>query len=186
MAAALTSTIQVTSSWNFTNPLTLSTPAESASLAYSKSLANGTGADQVNSVWADERTLATATDDVLDLSGSLVNAFGTTIVFTKIKKVFVYNVGANDAGVYTEQDGENLHIGVGSSNTLGTNGLATMFTVAGANGITAGCRIHSGGVFLNTAPRTGYTVTAGTGDLLRIRNDGTKTIKYRVEIEGCV
>jgi hypothetical protein len=54
-------------------------------------LASGTGADQGNQVWSDTRTLTTGATETLDLNGSLVNAVGESVTFTKVKVIFVRN-----------------------------------------------------------------------------------------------
>src|SRR5437868_13008161 len=64
---------------------------------YSKrySVANGTGADQSNMIWADTRTVNASSSEDLDLYGGLTNAFGDTINFTAVKGIFIFAASGN-------------------------------------------------------------------------------------------
>jgi len=54
-------------------------------------LANGTGADQADKLFHDERSLSPGTNEDLDLAGVLEDAFGDTLTFVKIKLLIIYN-----------------------------------------------------------------------------------------------
>ena len=178
MANSLTATIAISVAWKFTKPTDLSETTDADKLALSQALASGTGTNQVNQHFADERTVAAGANDNIDLYGSLVNAFGETINFTAVKAVVIQNVGADDGSSgYSVQSGEDLLIGGASS--VG-NAWATPFNANPDSKLT----LVSGGSFALTAPASGFSVTSGTGDILRVRNNGTKTIKYRIILEG--
>lgn len=55
------------------------------------SLDSGTGAGQADKVWSDRRNLAGGANETLDFAGSLVQLFGGTITFAKIKALVFYN-----------------------------------------------------------------------------------------------
>lgn len=115
-------------------------------------LLNGTGADQASQAFSDERSLAASTSESLDLAGSLVDAFGNTITFTKIKVMLVMADAAN---------GDNIEVGGAA-----TNAFASFLGDASDVVI-----VPPGGLILITAPdANGFAVTAATGDLLKINN----------------
>jgi hypothetical protein len=130
-------------------------------------IASGTGANQADLVWSDQRTLTTGASEELDLSGSLVDAFGTTLAFARIKALVIYAATGNGALIQ-----------VGGS---AANGFVNW--VASATDI---INVRAGGTFALIAPdATAYAVTAGTGDLLKITNtDGGAAAIYDIYIIG--
>ena len=58
-------------------------------------LGNGSGADLISQIFTDTRTIAPSSNDDLDLAGSLVNALGATVTFTKIIGLLVKASSAN-------------------------------------------------------------------------------------------
>ncbi len=178
MANTLTATVAASVAWKFTKPGVLSETVDADTVKSSQSLANGSGANQINQHYAAQITLAAATNQNIDLYGALTNAFGETINFTAIKVLHVENIGADDGSSgYTVQAGEDLL--VGGASAVG-NAWGTLFN----NNPDSKLTVVSGGMLTLTAPLAGFAVTAGTGDILRIRNNGTKTIKFNVVIEG--
>lgn len=126
-------------------------------------LTSGTGANQVNAVFSDERTL-TATSETLDLYGGLTNALGTTLNFAKIKVLYIKNTHA-------------------SSNLLVGNASAPVLLCSAANDIII---VPPGGVLLITAPASGgITVTNSSADGIKI-DSGAATITYNIIIAGVV
>jgi len=129
-------------------------------------LANGTGSGQASQVFTDTRSLAGSATEDLDLAGSLTNAFGTTLTFTKIKAIIVRAAAANNAA-------NAVQVARTSSNGV------PLF-LAASDGLALG----PGGIFLFYDP-AGVTVTAGTGDKLTITNSaGTNTVSYDIVIIG--
>lgn len=126
---------------------------------------DGTGANQATVMWSDTRTLSSGSSESLDLSGSsLQDAFGANIALTTIKGIILYSNAANTV---------NLTIG----NV--TNGLATIFGAA-----TQSLTLHPGELLVKWTPNaTGYAVTAGTADLLKITNGAASSV-YDVIIIG--
>jgi hypothetical protein len=147
--------------------LSSSTDMGVASLPFSEiveiALTNGTGADQANNAFMDERTLLASTSEDLDLAGVLANVFGATLTAAAVKAILVI---ADDGNT------NNVVIGGAASNAfVGPFADATDKLVLGP-----------GDVFLITRrSAAGMTVTAGTGDKLTIANSGAgSSVTYRI------
>lgn len=138
-------------------------------VAYTPNLAlsNGTGLNQANQMFSDQRTLAASANESLDLAGTLLNAFGNTITFTKIRAILIRAAVTNT---------NNVLVGGAASNGWVTWCGAATDTIV----------VRPGGFMLLAAPdATGYTVTAATGDLLKIANSaGGSTVTYDIVIIG--
>jgi hypothetical protein len=133
---------------------------------WSAQLANGTGTSQASQVYQDTGSLAGSASANIDLAGSLVNAFGTTITFTKIKLLAIKAAAANNVA-------NNLQVSRGSSNGF-------VWFLAASDGF----YLAPGAFFLWYDP-VGVTVTAATGDILTLTNGaGTNTIAYDLLIVG--
>ena len=162
LSARVTAQIEVTQ----TNFLDLGTGSTKLAAAVALSLANGTGNNQADLVWSDTRTLSASATENLDLAGSLADAYGATITFAKIKAIIVTAAAGNTNDVI---------IGNAAS-----NGFTGPF-----GGATHTVQVKAGGVFLIAHPGTGWTVTAGTGDILKMANSaGTTSVTYSVIILG--
>lgn len=129
-------------------------------------LANGTGANQANQMFTDERTIAASGNEDLDLAGSLSDAFGNTITFTKVKAIMVVADAGNTNDVEVTRPA--------------INGLP-LFMAAGD-----GISLTPGASFTMVFPDAdGVAVTADTGDLLNIANSSSGTgVTYTVIIIG--
>lgn len=161
-----TATLNVSLSALLTNALDL--VSAQANLAYnkSKSFTNGTGADQIQNIFSDTRSINSASNEDLDLAGSLTNAIGATVTFTKVKAILI-QASANNS--------TNLSVGPAASNGWGAGFADASDRVV----------IRPGGMFLLTAPdANGMAVTAGTGDLLNIANSSGATASYDIIIIG--
>lgn len=128
---------------------------------------DGTGADQANQVFTDERTLGASASEDLDLAASLTNAFGQTLTFTIVKAIVVAAAAGNTNNVLVS--------------CPAANGFVTPF-LAASDGLT----IRPGGLALLVArDATGYAVTAGTGDLFHFANSaGSTGVTYEIFIIG--
>lgn len=128
---------------------------------------NGTGANQANQMFADQRTLTASSSEDLDLAGVLTNNLGSTVTFARVKAIIVKASSSN------------------TNNVLVGGASATQFVnwVANASDIIT---VRPGGAFILLAPdATGYAVTAGTGDLLKIANSGgTTSVTYDIILIG--
>lgn len=163
---ALTTKITTKVSARHTSTLDLTTATAPLSLERVLSWPSGTGADQADRIWHDRRTIAASGTENLDLAGSLVDAFGATITFARIKAVLIAAASGNTNNVNVIREA--------------TNGVP-LFLAAGD-----GIPVHPGGTFMWVAPgATGVVVTASTGDLLSITNSGAGTsVTYDVVILG--
>lgn len=129
-------------------------------------LAHGTGEGQADMMWSDERTIAASSSETLDLAGVLSSVFGSTLTFAKVKAVLIVAAAGNTNNV-----------------VVGANGSAEFQGWFGDVSDTVAVR--PGGMFLIAAPKTGWTVTASTGDILKIANSGSGTgVTYRIVVIG--
>ena len=151
-----------------TQVLDLGTGRAPQSLTRAMSLASGTGAGKADRVWSDQRQLAASGTEDIDLAGTLLDAFGATVSFARIKGLVIAAAAGNT---------NNVVIGNASSNAwtalLGATGTA----------------IIRPGAFLavgtGVADAVGYSVTAGTGDLLKVANSGPgSSVTYDIHIIG--
>ncbi len=121
--------------------------------------ADGTGANAANQVYQATRALTAGADSV-DLAGTLTDSYGTTVALVRVKAVYVKNTGTTA-----------LTFGAGSNPFVGMlNSTGTITLPPG------------GFVLLATPDATGWTVTAGTGDLINFTGTGTST--YAIAVLG--
>lgn len=131
-------------------------------------LTNGTSTGQVDRAYYGERTLTSSASETLDLAGSLADLFANTLTFVKVKYIAVK--------VMTTTDGVDLKFGPNATNGAGIGGF---WTAAGDKTI-----VPAGG-FVEWYDPNGWTVTAGTADLLYALNvSGSASVTYRVLIVG--
>lgn len=132
------------------------------------SLASGTAAGQADRVWSDTRTLAASANEDLDLAGALADAFAVAAVFVRVKGIYIAAAAANT---------NNVVIGAAASNPW-----ATLLSATGTVTLRPGAALL---VVAGSADATGYAVTAGTGDLLRITNSAAGTsVTYDIVVIG--
>lgn len=144
----------------------LGSPAMPFALAETIAFTAGSSNGQANIVFSDNRSIAASSNDDLDLSGVLSAVFGGTIAFTAIRAIIIRAAAGNT---------NNVVVGNAASNQfLGPLGAAA-HTIA----------IRPGDELVMTARNAGWTVTAGTGDILRIANSGSGTpVVYDIIILG--
>lgn len=151
---------------DYTSALDLSTTQNHLDFTRSLLLATGTAASQADKVWHDERTLTASSSEDLDLSGSLVDAFGVTLTFARVKGLIVAAASGNTNDV-----------------VLGnvTNGVVAWFGAA-----THTIKVKPGGLLALFAPdATAYPITAATADLLHVANSGAGTsVTYDIVVIG--
>ena len=131
----------------------------------SDTLASGTGADQADLMWTDQRTVANGANDDIDLAGTLPNAIGGNAVFATIKAILIYAASAN-----------------GDEIVVGNHATAAFVGPFGA--ATHTVKVEPDGVFFWWVPGTGYAVTATTADILRINNPGAGSATYDIVVVG--
>ncbi len=129
-------------------------------------LATGTGANQADLVFADQRTLAASATEDLDLAGVLISGAGAVLTFAKLKAIYIKAASANTNNVVVSRPA--------------SNGVP-LFSAAGD-----ALAILPGGAFMWFAPGlAGVTVTAATGDLITLTNSAAGTsVTYDVIIVG--
>lgn len=132
---------------------------------------DGTTANAADIVFFDQRTVATASNDDLDLAGALSDAFGGTITMAEVVAVLVINGPITGSANTTD-----LTIGAGTNPFLGFLGGTTP---------TVG-PIGPGGVFYIACPDAGGlgAVTGGSADVLRIANSSGASATYQIAILG--
>ncbi len=164
MSVSANITIDVSGTLFGTNDL--GSPTMPFSLRELVSFGPGASAGQANLVFADNRTIAASSNDDLDLSGSLPGPLGGTLAFTVVRAIIIRAASTNT---------NNVVVGAAALNQfVGPFGAAT-HTIA----------IRPGDEYVATARNAGWTVTAGTGDILRIANSGAGTpVNYDIIIIG--
>lgn len=163
---ALTATISAKINATQTSANDLGTPTFEADLAFAKRLTSGTGADQADLMFCDERTLAASATEDLDLAGALADAFGATLTMVEVVAILITASAANT---------NNVIVGDATSPVPLFGGTNPTFSV------------KPGGVFLVVAPNAAglFTVGAGTTDDLKITNSSSGTsVTYKIMILG--
>lgn len=165
MAATLAGNIKVSADFTYSNALDLTTTKDVISQAFSNVFTSGTGDDQVDLIWHDQRTVSASSTDSLDLAGSLSDAFGNTLTFVELKGIIIRAASGNT---------NNVVVGGNANPVVGWVSDATDEIV-----------IKPGGLFCLTAPGTGHTVTASTGDILDVANSGAgASVTYDIILIG--
>lgn len=149
-----------------TNPLDLSTVSSPLSYTKQFAFAQGAGLNASDRIFHDTRTIIASGTDSLDLAGVLVDPFGATITFARIKGILVSAATANV---------NNVVVGAG------TNAFSTWMT--GTNPTVV---VRPGGLLFVLAPdATAYVVTAATADILQIVNSAAgSSVIYDIVIIG--
>lgn len=145
----------------------LGTPLVPLPLSFARDWTSGTASGQADLVWGDTNTLTASSTTDIDLAGALTGPLGGTLTFVRVKAILL----VADAG-----NTNNVVLGNAAANAfVGPFGAAT-HTVA----------VQPGGMAMLVAPgATAWTVTAGTGDLLRVANSGAGTsVTYSILIVG--
>lgn len=159
---------RVVSTWRGTYSKTsdVASAEQEIDSSLSVTYANGVGANQANVFFADTRTLAASATEDLDLTGSLSDVFAASLVNARIKGIRISAASGNT---------NNVIVGAASATQW-----STLLNAAGT------VTLHPGAYFEAATPTAaGWTVTAGTGDLLKIANSGGSTsVTYTIELIG--
>lgn len=150
---------------------TLNLPGATASsvVTYNpkQGFANGTGTNQANIAWHDERTLSASANESLQIttSGALKDALGGVINFTAVKLWAMHASCANTNTVV-----------VGN----GTNPFAGPLSAG-----TATITLNPCDTFTFLAPASGWAVTASSNDVIKVVNGGAGTsVTYDIYLLG--
>ena len=128
---------------------------------------DGTESGEMDLLWHDQRTISASSSEDLDLSGSLVDSFGTTMTFVDVRLLVVKASADNTNDVEVG--------GAGSNTFINWVGDATDKVIVKPDGM----------LYLYSPADPSYAVTAGTGDILKIANSGSGTsVTYDIYIGG--
>jgi len=165
-AASLSSNIQLRVKADLTETAGLAPASAPLVLQRSLTLTNGTGANQADTVWSDQRTLTASSTEDLDLAGGgLKDAFGVAFEPVKVRLLVVTAAGANTNDVVLLGD---------------ANSVPFLSTAATTVAIPPG-----GFIVLATPNLAGVAVTADTGDIVQVANGGAGTsVTYDIIILG--
>jgi hypothetical protein len=168
MALTVTGAVRLNATLTKTQDLITSGLQAPLSINEAISFATGTSTGLADLLFFDTRSLGASATEDLDLAGGLTDAFGATLTFVKIKGIYVKAAAANNVA-------NSLIVGNATAPFIGP------FGAAGASEI----YLPPGGFLFLVHPTTGWTVTATTGDDLKMTNSaGTNTISYDVVIWG--
>jgi len=167
MTTALTGSVNLNIAANYLSAGDLSTAKDPLSVKKAFTFTNGEGADKAEAVFHDTRTLALSTSEDLDLYGSLTDAFGNTMNFTKIKMI---HISAADGNTNNVEIG-----GAAATQFLGIHKDATDISVLRPGAWLAWC----------VPDATGMPCATGSTDLLKIANSGAGTsVTYNIVVIG--
>ncbi len=136
---------------------------------FAQAFANGTGAGQCDLAYFSERTVASASNDDIDLAGALTDALGATITAAELVTLLLINRQKDGTANTTD-----LTIGGSSNPIVGFLGGTTP---------TIG-PLKPGAIALLASPGAAGlgAVTASTGDILRVANSAGAQAKYLIGI----
>lgn len=134
-------------------------------------LTSGTTADKVDLAYMAERTIASATDDDIDVSGVLADALGNTLAVAELVGLFIINKQKDGTANTTD-----LTVGGG------TNPVTALMTGTTPKIIP----ICPGGFLGMFAPDAGGlgAVVGGSSDILRVTNSSGAQNKYLIALLG--
>lgn len=165
---ALTGSLTVAANLRYT-PATLpelSSPSDQLARTLAITIADGSGAGQANQLWHDQRIVTASTNDDLDLAGSLTDVFGQTIALARVKALILQHKAGSNV----------LTVGGSPANPW------ISWLAASGDGVILR---PNGGIIAAIAPdATGYVVTAGTGDILRVANGAGSSVTYDIYLVG--
>ena len=146
-------------------------PVYEPTMRTSDTIANGTAAGQADLYYIAERAIAGGASDDLDLAGVLTDALGNTFNAATLVTLMLINKPSGDSSNTTD-----LTLG-GSTNPM------TGFL--GGTAPTLGPIKPGGTLLLSATHADGIgTVTAGTGDILRITNSAGAANTYQITLLG--
>lgn len=129
-------------------------------------VATGTTDGKADRSWGDQGSIPASDEVLIDLAGVLSDVFGASLTFAKIKGILIKAGEANVNDLVVGGAGSNAFVGPfdAADNTF---------------------KVRPGGYLASWAPKTGWTVTAGTGDILRLANGGSgSAVTYDIIIIG--
>lgn len=143
------------------------TPTYPLNITWAAPLTTGVGLNNADKIYAANITLAISSGQDIDLAGVLTDPFGAALTFVKIKGVAIRANAANTNNVNVSRPA--------------ANGVPWFLAASDA------FALGPGGIFLYVNPAAAgiATVTAGTGDILRVDNSGAGTsVNFDIVIIG--
>jgi hypothetical protein len=171
--ADLNATFSLTASGILSSALDVEAPSSAVAIgqggfpAVGFSLTYGTGNLQAQSWWSDKRTVAAGATDSIDLNGVLTGPLGAAIAFTSVRAIVI---------AIDTPDGTKL-LRVGPQNV--TNAAQLGFGGTGAQAY-----LETDTFCVLPRPYGGWALTAGTADLLPVKNPSAVSVDYYVWVIG--
>lgn len=163
--------IQVSVAGSHIEALNLVTASVPYNFASRTALVDGTGAGQAKAFFSDVRTLAASASESLSLNGgSLKDAFGNVLSFTKIKALIIFASPANTNDVVVGNAGSDPVVG----GPFGSSGTQTF-------------AVHPGDVacFVSSTANGVFEVTPSTAENLQVANGSSGTgVTYTIIVIG--
>jgi hypothetical protein len=146
-------------------------PYWNGDISFEQVFGDGITAGNFNLGYMAERTVASASNDDIDLAGVLASALGTSFAGAELVLIALLNKPRLSTDALNTT---NLTIGAGTNPFVGFLGGTTP---------TLG-PIRPGGLFLLGGPDAAGigTITAGTGDILRVANSSGASCKYQIAL----
>lgn len=162
---ALTASAKLIFNGTHTSALDLGTASMPISLIQTLTWSDGTGSGNADRVFTDTRTITASSNEDIDLSGALTNAYGT-VTFARLKLLIITADSANTNNVVITRPA--------------SNGVPLFAAASDA------ISVRPGGFFAwGCTDATAVVVTAGTGDLINISNSSSGTsVTYSIVALG--
>lgn len=163
---ALTGLLNARAAFTQTGSNDLGTVSAALELAFSRTIASGTGANQADLIFADTRTITASSSENLDLRGSLTDAFGATLSMVELVAIIVTADSANTNNVVLGDATNPIDLFGGTNPTFS---------------------VKPGGMFMVVAPNASglCAVDAGSGDVLKVANSNSGTsVTYSIIVVG--
>lgn len=166
--STLASEIKASINWLFQEPLALTTVGDASQLSYDDQLANGASADEADTIWSDQRTVAAGANDDLDLTNLTHTLFGSTLTIdlAAVKAILLVNTAT------TSGDTLQLDSSVANACTAPFGGSATSLVQIGADS-----------ALLLSSKKDGWTVDS-THKIVRVTNTSADAIIYSIVVLG--
>lgn len=171
MADTLSAELTLGLTWLLEDVLDTSKVADSARLAYANSWRDGTAVDQADQLWHAQQTLAASGVANLDLTNLSRTVFGgaLTVNFAKVKALVLVNLATTSG----------LDLLVGGAGA-GGNGWGAPFN----NNKDAKLVLPADSALVLVNRKSGWTVTNGSSDVLKIENPQASAITYKAALIG--
>lgn len=163
--ATLTARIALGFTTNYSQTSGLGTAANNLAVSRLIEFADGTGADQANTIYHASRTLAVDANEVLDLyaSGTLEDPLGNALTLEEMKLLYLYNTSAD-------------------ATLLVFGGTTPVGVCSDSSDIV---ELPPGGKFLWTAPASGgIDITTNKNLKLEHNGTGSSTLTYEIIVLG--